>query len=60
MNALTKNLEDLLVELHEQRELKTRKRIPSSTRNRIGDLIEVAYDPMQADHEDSGELTVEV
>ena len=34
MNALTKNHEDELVELHEQRELK--KRISLSTRDRIG------------------------
>ena len=38
MNALTKNHEDELVELHKQRELK--KRIPSSTRERIGCLIQ--------------------
>ena len=41
VNALTKYREDELVELHEQREL--RKRIPSSTRDRIGGLIDVAY-----------------
>ena len=55
VNALTKYREDELVELHEQREL--RKRIPSSTRDRIGGLIDAAYDRMQEDNQDSGELT---
>ena len=58
VNALTKNREDELVELHEQRELK--KHISSSTRNRIGCLFEAAYDRMQADNQDSGELTDEM
>ena len=55
VNTLTKYREDELVELHEQREL--RKRIPSSTRDRIGGLIDAAYDRMQEDNRDSGELT---
>ena len=55
VNALTKNHDDELVELQEQLELK--KRIPWSTRDRIGGLIEAAYDRMQTDNQDSGELT---
>ena len=55
VHALTKYREDELVELHEQREL--RKRITSSTRDRIGVLIDAAYDRMQEDNQDSGELT---
>ena len=38
MKALTKNREDFLVELYEQRKLKTH--IPVRTRTRIGGLIE--------------------
>ena len=34
-----------------------KKRIPSSTLDRVGGLIEAAYDCMQADNQDSGELT---
>ena len=55
VNALTKNREDELVELHAQRELK--KHIPLSTRDRIGGLIDAAYDRMQEDNQDSDELT---
>ena len=55
MNALTKNHEDELVQLHEQWELK--KRIPSFTWDWIGGLIEAAHDRMQVDNQDSGELT---
>ena len=47
MNALTKNHEDELVQLHEQWELK--KRIPSFTWDWIGGLIEAAHDRMQVD-----------
>ena len=55
VNALTKNHEDELVQLHEQWELK--KRIPSFTWDWIGGLIEAAHDRMQVDNQDSGELT---
>ena len=55
VNALTKNHEDKLVELHEQLELK--KSLPSSTRDRIGCFIEAAFDQKQADNQDSCELT---
>ena len=54
VNSLMKNHDNELVELDEQRELK--KRIPSSTRVRIGCLIETAYDSIQEDNQDSGEL----
>ena len=57
MKALTKNREDFLVELYasEQRELKTR--IPARTRTRIGCLIETALFCMEADNDDSAEMT---
>ena len=50
--APTKNREAELVELHEQK-----KRIPSPTRTRIGDFIDAAYNRMEADTDDSAELT---
>ena len=56
VNALTKYHEDELVELHEKGG-GLKKRIPSSTRDRIGGLIDAAYDRMQEDNRDSGELT---
>ena len=55
--ALTKNREELLVLLDEQQELK--KRVPSSSWALIGCLIEAEYNRMEADNDDSAELTEE-